>query len=263
MTSVVQFHDVCLRRESTWLLRNISWSVPAASDVAILGPNGSGKSTIARILLGYLWPTSGSVGVLGEQFGETDLHELRRQIRLVQPNSQFDLDPGLSLLEVVLTGYKSMLVLRTEPTEQEAIQAKLMLKRVGLESLMDRKYRHASSGERVRALIGRSMVTAPKLLILDEPTAGLDLLGREQLLQLIGSLRQTMHIPELSIVTITHHVEELFSGTSEVLLLKQGSVFASGRIEEVLTSKNMSEVYDFPIRVHQEAGRYYALVSKQ
>ncbi len=249
--TVLELANVCLRRGDTWILQEINWQIPVGSTVAILGPNGSGKSTLARVLLGYLWPTSGEVTVLGERFGDTDLHELRKKVRHVQPGSAFDVDAKLNLTEVVVTGFASTLVLRHEPAESEMDKALDMLSAVGLRHLANRRYGHASSGERVRALIARALVTTPQLLILDEPSAGLDLVGRDHLLGMVESLRATTKTPDLAILTITHHTEELDTSTSDVLMLKQGRVFAVGQASDVLTSDRMSDLYDASIQVVQ------------
>jgi iron complex transport system ATP-binding protein len=178
----------------------------------------------------------------------------------VQPGGSFEVDTNLTLREVVLTGFTSTLVLRFDPDEKQYVAADRMLQVVGLEHLAQRKYGFASSGERVRSLIARALLNTPKLLILDEPTSGLDLLGREQLLSLIDDLRHSVNSPDLTILMITHHTEELPSNTSHVLLLQQGRGFASGPIDQTLTSVNLSSLYRVPIRVHQESGRYYTMV---
>ena len=263
MHRVLDLQNVSLRRDQSWLVQDVSWTIEAGSTVALLGPNGSGKSTLARIIMGYLWPTEGEVTVLGQRFGETDLHHLRKSIQFVQPGGSFEVDTNLTLRQVVLTGYTSTLVLRFEPDESQLDAANRMLEIVGLEHLADRRYMYASSVERVRALIARALLNTPKLLILDEPTSGLDLLGREHLLSLIDELRDSVNSPELAILMITHHTEELPSNTSEVLLLQQGRAFASGPIDQVLTSENLSALYRFPIRVHHEHGRFYTMVQSK
>ncbi len=256
----IELSNINVRRQTTHLLQDVSWSLPSGCDAAILGPNGSGKSTLARVILGYLWPTSGQVRVLGNKYGEVDLSWLRTQIKFVQAGGSFELDPQLSLLDIALTGWKSTMVLRFDPKADEIEQARAMLRIVGLERLAERRYGQASSGERVRAQIARALVTTPKILLLDEPTAGLDILGRESLLDLTSSLREQTNAPDLTIVTITHHTEELFANTRQVLLLDGGRVAASGSMSDVLCEKTLSAVYQVPITVHCEAGRYYTHV---
>ena len=260
-TPAIELKGVGVARAERWILQNINWSVPSGACAAILGPNGSGKSTLARLLSGYIWPTVGEVWVDGQHFGETDLNELRQSIRLVQPAGPYDVDPELTSLEVVLTGLSGTIGLFETASQEQTEQAESLLARVGLRAVADHRYSTLSSGERVRALIARALVRRPKLLLLDEPTAGLDLLAREQVLATVQSLAtaDASHEPP-TIVMITHHVEELAPSTSHVLLLREGEIAGNGSPAQVLTSETLSRTYRCPVQVHVEQGRYYVRV---
>jgi len=247
--------DVGVMRDERWILRDITWTVPAGQCAAVLGPNGSGKSTLARILAGHLWPTAGTVAVLGETFGQVDLFELRKQIRLVQPAGPYDIDPMLTAVEAILTGYFGSIGLYQPTTDAMHHEARRLLKMVGLHAIENHTYQTMSSGERVRCLIARSLVTKPRLLILDEPTAGLDLLAREQVLATTQQLFDDPAPP--AVLIITHHVEELPPATAQVLLLSAGKSAASGTPQEVLKPEILSKVYRCPVQVRQSAGRFY------
>src|ERR1051325_1658133 len=189
----IDVQNVGVVRSNRWILKNINWQIPVGACAAILGPNGSGKSTLARILSAYLWPSEGNVRVLGELFGDCDMPALRSQIKMVQPAGPYDVDPSLSALEVVLTGFFNSIGLYHTPTTAMQSEANRLLRQVGLHEHTSQPYETLSSGERVRALIARALVQKPKLLILDEPTAGLDLLAREQILATIQSLFDQPH----------------------------------------------------------------------
>src|SRR5436190_2688528 len=184
----VELKNVGVLRGERWILRDVNWSIPAGACAAILGPNGSGKSTLARVISGYLWPTAGEVTVDGRRFGETDLNDLRHSIRLVQSAGPYDVDAELSAREVVLTGLFGTIGLFHEVGCADVERADELLDRVGLASLADSVYGTLSSGERVRSLIARALMGRPKLLLLDEPTAGLDLRAREQVLATVQAL---------------------------------------------------------------------------
>ena len=261
--AAIELSGVGVRIGQTRILEDISWSVPVGCDAAILGPNGSGKSTLIRLILGYLWPSEGQVSVLGEKFGDVELAALRRNVKLVHTGGGFDLDPELTLREIALTGFASTMVLRFEPTAEQNRRADDVLEIVGLAGLADRKYAAASTGERTRAQLARAIVAAPKLLVLDEPTAGLDLVGRERMLELVESLREKFDMPELTVLTVSHHTEELPSGTSQALVLDRGRAAAAGPTAQVLTSEVLSGIYGLPIRVHREGGRYFTVVSRR
>lgn len=255
----IELKGVGVRRGDRWILRGIDWSIPTGSSAAILGPNGSGKSTLARILSGYIWPTEGEVIVAGHRFGETDLNQLRQSIRLVQAAGPYDVDPELTALEVVLTGSFGTIGLFDQPTDADISRAEELLKRVGLSAIADHRYSTFSSGERVRALIARALFHRPKLLLLDEPTAGLDLLAREQVLATVQSLiSDPAHAP--TTIMITHHVEELGPLTSSVMLLDEGTIAAKGTPAAVLQSQILSSVYRCPLRIEVDSGRYYVRV---
>jgi iron complex transport system ATP-binding protein len=237
-------------------LKDITWQVPAGSCAAILGPNGSGKSTLARILSAYMWPSRGDVTILGQKFGDCDMPALRNQVRMVQPAGPYDVDPSLTTREVVLTGFFSSIGLYHTPTPAMHTEADRLLKQVGLLDRSAQTYETLSSGERVRALIARALVQKPKLLILDEPTAGLDLLAREQILATVQSLFDTDKNPP-TVILITHHIEELPPATSQVLLLSEGKPAAAGGPKDVLTPEILSRLYNFPVQVRHSAGRFY------
>lgn len=254
----IELRGVGVRRGETNILRDITWSVPAGASAAILGPNGSGKSTLTRVMCGYMWPTLGEVAIDGHRFGETDLNELRHSIRLVQPAGPYDVDPELCARDVVLTGLTGTIGLFHIPTPQQQDHAQQLLTTVGLSTLAEHRYSTLSSGERVRTLIARALMVRPRLLLLDEPTAGLDLLAREQVLATVESLRRASDPPTM--VLITHHVEELGPGTSHVMLLDQGRIAAAGSMQQVLSAGVLSRVYRCPLKVHVESGRYYVRV---
>jgi iron complex transport system ATP-binding protein len=250
--------NVGLRRSEKWILRGIDWTIPIGSCVGLLGPNGSGKSTLARILGCHLWPTEGQCSILGEPFGQANLPELRKRIRLVQPAGPYEIDSSLTARQVVLTGFFATLAFYDLPTAAMRETADRMLTTVGLDQVADHAYATLSSGERMRSLLARAMVSEPGLLLLDEPTAGMDILGREQVLATMEAL--TRSAAKIAIVLITHHVEELPPATSRVLLLSEGRVAAEGMPAEVLRSDILSKVYRCPVQVTTTEGRYYLRV---
>jgi iron complex transport system ATP-binding protein len=256
----IELRNVGVRRGERWILRDINWTVRAGSCAAILGPNGSGKSTLARILCGYIWPTAGEVRVAGQRFGETDLNDLRHDIRLVQSAGPYDVDGELTAREAVLTGLFGTIGLFDVVPQHEIVHADNLIAAVGLSNVSDHRYSTLSSGERVRALIARALIVRPKLLLLDEPTAGLDLLAREQVLATVQSLLSN-HDHSPTVIMITHHVEELGPVTSDVLLLADGRIAAEGPPARVLQAEVLSRAYRCPLRVVKEDSRYYVRVN--
>jgi len=255
--SAIRLSNVSLRRQDRWILHNVNWSVSAGACCAILGPNGSGKSTLARILAAHLWPTSGEVVVLGGRFGDTSLPDLRHAIRLVQPAGPYDVAGELIAREVVLTGYFGTLGLYHAVTPQMEQHADELLAQVGLSRVAGNRYETLSSGERVRSLIARALTSRPKLLLLDEPTAGLDLLAREQVLATVQSLFNPAGGGDPpTVVMITHHVEELPPATSQIILLDNGQVAAAGSPAEVIQSDILARVYGCPLEVRYLNGRW-------
>lgn len=258
-TAAIELEGVGFQRDGRWILHDINWSIARGVCAAILGPNGSGKSTLTRIVAGHLWPTSGRVRVLGETFGEVDLHALRRDLRLVQSSSPVEMDPDLTALDVAMTGFFGTLGLYDSPTSAMREQSLEVLDRVGLHAVAGHRFGTLSSGERMRCLIARALVVRPQLLLLDEPTAGLDLLGREQVLVTIQGLFENSATPP-TVLFITHHLEELPPATSNVLILCDGGVAAAGNPDEVLTSRVLSPVYGFPVEITPSGGRFYVKV---
>ena len=254
-TVAIDIDNVWLMRNDRPILRDVSWNVRAGEQAAILGPNGSGKSTLARILLGYLWATRGTVRVAGRVFGETNLNDLRQVVRLVQPTLPFEIDPAMSVREVVFTGFQGTLAVYSAMSDEQATRVDAVSDRFGLHRLAGGAYGHLSTGEKLRTQLARAMIVKPKVLILDEPTAGLDIRGREELLELLDDMGSEPHAPAM--VMVTHHTEELPRRTSNVLLLDNGVASATGTPEAVLTGERLSQVYGCPVEVHVAERRYH------
>lgn len=255
----IQLEGVGFRRDGRWILHDIDWTVAAGTCAAILGPNGCGKSTLTRIVAGHLWPTAGQVRVLGGTFGQVDLHALRRELRLVQSAGATEPDSDLTAIRIVQTGFFGTLGLYDEPTAAMRDEAAAALDRVGLHAVADHRWMTLSNGERMRCLIARALVIRPRLLLLDEPTAGLDLLAREQVLATVQRLFELPEAPP-TVVLITHHLEELPPATAQVLLLSDGKSAAQGTPAEVLREEILQPVYGCPMQVRHEGGRYYVQV---
>jgi iron complex transport system ATP-binding protein len=256
----VDLRDVTVIRGGRAILDRITWSVPTGAVAAVLGHNGSGKSTLARVLMGQIWPAAGRVAVLGEVFGETDLNALRESIRLVQSSGGVTFDADQTVLDIVLTGFFGTVGLYRDVTAEMRARAEALVHRVGLRVQSAAAFGTLSTGERMRCLIARAVAVPPRLLILDEVTAGLDLLAREQVLATVHRLVAESATPP-TVLMITHHVEELLPETSAVLLLKDGRSLASGPPENVLTATILSEAYDFPVHVERANGRYWLSVN--
>ncbi len=255
----IDLRRVAVVRGERTILDDISWTVPDGAIAAVLGPNGSGKSTLVRVVLGQMWPTRGDVTVLGQPFGETDLNELRKDVRLVQTGGPLEADADESAEHIVLTGFFGTVGLYHGTTAAQRSRATALIQQVGLARQAGQPFRTLSSGERMRCLIARALVVEPRLLILDEPTNGLDLVSREQVLATVAALvARADRRP--AVVMITHHVEELMPQTSSVLVLKDGRAAASGPPAGVLTSAVLSDVYGLPVEVGHRGGRVWLQV---
>ncbi len=258
--AAVVLDGVTMLRQEQRILDDVSGTLPAGRCTALLGPNGCGKTTLTRILMGMLWPTRGSVRVLGETLGSTDVRALRRRIGLVHPASaRIDLvpatDPRLSALDTVLTGIFGTVGLydADQLTADDRARAAHGLQSVGLAGHETQAFGTLSTGEQRRVLVARALIRRPELLILDEPTAGLDIAGREQVLATIQRILESKDPP--TVLMITHHVEEISPLTAQVILMREGRLTASGPPESTITSARMSETFSCPVDVRRTHGR--------
>ncbi|WP_028244494.1 ABC transporter ATP-binding protein [Pseudoclavibacter soli] len=257
MTTVLDLSHVSVVRSGHALLDDVSWRVEADQRWVVLGPNGAGKTTLLNVASASLHPTKGTVRVLGEQLGRVDVFELRPRVGLASSATSRRLPAGEPVLDVVLTAaYGVTGRWREQYDEVDERRARAMLRDWGLEHLADRTYGSLSDGERKRTQIARAVMSDPELLLLDEPTANLDLGAREELLTLLGEYALAPEAPAL--VSVTHHVEEIPRNFTHALLLKDGQVAAQGPIAETVTSYNLSQLYDLPLRVTRHDGRFTA-----
>ncbi|GGX94157.1 ABC transporter ATP-binding protein [Streptomyces hiroshimensis] len=257
MSEVLELVDVSVVREGRALVDQVSWSVKEGERWVILGPNGAGKTTLLNVASSYLFPTTGTVKVLGEKLGAVDVFELRPRIGVAGIALADKLPRSQTVLETVLTAAYGMTATWQESYEEvDEQRARAFLDVLGMTDLLERKFGTLSEGERKRTLIARAMMTDPELLLLDEPAAGLDLGGREDLVRRLGRLARDPLAP--SMIMVTHHVEEIPAGFTHVLMIRQGKVLAAGPVELELTSRNLSHCFGLPLVVERRGDRWTA-----
>ncbi|MDR3660152.1 MAG: ATP-binding cassette domain-containing protein [Mycobacterium sp.] len=256
MTPVLELDNVTFRREGKQIINGISLTVHAGEHWALLGPNGAGKSTLLGFCGAVTFPTSGTVRVLGEQMGRTDLAPLRKSIGHVNPRHR--LHTALTVREVVLTGITGTIDIpqRWQPAADDLDRANAMISTLGLDRIAESTWPTLSQGERGRALIARALISGPRLLLLDEPTTGLDVAAREQLLETIDALGD-VH-PEVASILVTHHLEELPTTTTHALLISDGRNVAMGPAVATVTTDNVTEAFSHPVEVGYHQGRWTA-----
>lgn len=253
---VVELNEVTFRRDGREILDAVSFAIHAGEHWVMLGPNGAGKSTILGFCGAQTFPTTGTVDLLGHRLGRVELQALRREIGHVNP--RHPLQSPLTITEVVLTGLTGSieLMMRWQPTEAELARARELIDLLGLGGKSEHRWTNLSQGERGRALIARALISEPKLLLLDEPSTGLDVAAREQLLETIDLLDSTH--PGLASVLVTHHLEEIPETTSHAVLLSHGAVVAAGPVAEVLCTELVTQAFEHPISVEHTDGRWSA-----
>ena len=257
---VLEVSRLSIRRGKTHILRGLNWRVRPGEHWTILGANGSGKTSLLSALSGYFMPTDGEITVLGQRFGETDWRELRKHIGLVSSSVRQMMADDEPALETVISGRKAMIDFWGRVTRADRARGMRLLRQVECAHLAERPWLVLSQGERQRVLIGRALMGNPRLLILDEPCAGLDPAAREHFLQFLERLGQKHNAPTL--VLVTHHVEEIMPVFSHVLILKAGRVLAAGRKKGTLKAAVLSEAFGAPIRLTKKSGRYQLTVAR-
>ena len=254
---LIDFRRVTLRRGGRVLVGPVDWQVELDERWVVIGPNGAGKTSLLRMAAAMEHPSSGTATVLGERLGRVDMAELRQRVGLSSSAlSQRIPDDEVVRDLVVSAGYAVLGRWRERYDEVDYIRAVDTLESVGAEHLADRTYGTLSEGERKRVLIARSLMTDPELLLLDEPAAGLDLGGREELVARLADLAADPDSPAL--VLVTHHVEEIPPGFSHCLILAEGHVVAAGLLADVMTAENLSAAFGQAIAVDTIDGRYFA-----
>jgi iron complex transport system ATP-binding protein len=254
---VVELRDVDVVRGQTYLLRGISWTVEADHRWVVLGPNGAGKTTLLQLAAAHLHPTRGEVRLLGETLGAVDVFELRPRIGLTSAALAQRIEPGERTGDIVLSaGYAVVGRWRERYEVHDLTRAAMLMEQWGVAQFAHRPFGTLSEGERKRAQIARALMPDPELLLLDEPGAGLDLGGREDLITRLSALARYHYAPGQ--VLVTHHVEEIPPGYTHALLLREGAVVAAGPADDVLTERNLSDTFGLPLTLDRTAGRFTA-----
>ena len=254
---LIDFRGVMLRRGDRLLVGPVDWQVELDERWVVIGPNGAGKTSLLRISAAMEYPSGGTATVLGERLGRVDMAELRQRVGL-SSSALAQRVPDSELVRdlVVSAGYAVLGRWRESYDDVDYDRAVDTLESVGAEHLTDRTYGTLSEGERKRVLIARALMTDPELLLLDEPAAGLDLGGREELVARLSDLAADPDSPAL--VLVTHHVEEIPPGFSHCLILSEGQVVAAGLLNDVMTAENLSTAFGQSIAVDVIDGRYFA-----
>lgn len=254
MGSILEVNDLCVVRGHTTILKNVNWRVAPGEHWAILGANGSGKTSMLKALTGYLSPTSGGISLLGRRYGACDWRELRFKIGVVTSAFTASIPPAEKAIETVMSGKYAQLDLWHRVTAGDREAATRLLRASGLAALANREWVYLSQGERQRVLIARALMARPRLLILDEPCAGLDPVARENFLRFIDGLAKRGNSPAL--VLVTHHVEEIMPAFTHALLLRGGEVQIAGPLKRALNSTTLSVTFGAPLKLRRIDSRY-------
>lgn len=257
MTAVLELADVSVRRGTATLLEGVDWTVQEDERWVILGPNGAGKTTLVQMCSAQIHPSSGLVAVLGEVLGTVDVFELRPRIGYTSAAVAERIPREERVADVVVSAsYGVVGRWRERYDDLDHDRAAGLLARLGVDRLAERTFGTLSEGERKRVQIARALMTDPELLILDEPAAGLDLGGREDLVSTLSVLADDKRAP--ATVLVSHHVEEVPPGFTHALLLREGRVVAQGALGEVLTAPTLSETFGLTLQLSLKEGRYAA-----
>jgi iron complex transport system ATP-binding protein len=257
MLTVLDFDGVIVRRNGRNIVDDVSWAVNDDERWVILGPNGAGKTTLLQLATAFMHPTRGTLDILGERLGRTDIFELRPRIGFASSALARRLQRDETVLNTVMTAaYAVMGRWREQYDGVDEERAREVLSQWKLDHLADREFGTLSDGEQKRVLIARAIMTDPELLLLDEPSASLDLGSREELLQLLGDYATAPGTPAMAMVT--HHVEEIPVGFTHVLLLRDGKVVSAGPLASTLTAEALTETFGMPITLTETDGRYAA-----
>ena len=253
----LRLSNVGVVRDRRPLLSGVNWTVQQGERWVVLGPNGAGKSTLLRVAALYLHPTEGTVEVLGRRLGRVDVRRMRHRVGYASAMLSDRIRPTISALDAVMTARHGAL----EPwwhsyDDADRQRAADLLERLGCSHLGGQQFGLLSSGERQRVQIARTLMTEPGLVLLDEPTAALDLAGREELVRSLDALSADPATPPT--VLVTHHVEEIPAGFDHLLLLQAGRVVAAGPIDEVLTAARLSDCFGMDLELEHHRGRWWA-----
>jgi iron complex transport system ATP-binding protein len=257
MRPILELSNISVQRGDRVILGPLDWQVLEGQRWVILGPNGAGKTTLLQVCSSLIHPTSGEVKILGQALGKIDVFELRTRIGLTSSKLVEQLPGDELVIDVVLTAAYAMLGRWQEKYDLwDESRAMALLTALGVRELGGREFGSLSDGEKKRVQIARSLMADPELLLLDEPASSLDLGGREDLLKRIEAFASDVLAP--ATVIVTHHIEEIPSGTTHALLLKEGRAIAQGVIESVINDVNLSTAYGLPISVQSQGGRFFA-----
>ena len=257
MDAVLELADVTVRRGQATLIEGIDWTVEEDERWVVLGPNGAGKTTLLQVASAQIHPTSGVAGILGEVLGTVDVFELRPRIGLTSAALAERIPREERVHDVVVSASYGVLGRwREHYDDLDHARAEELLTEVGAGRLTDRTFGTLSEGERKRVQIARALMTDPELLLLDEPAAGLDLGGREDLVSTLSVLATDLMSP--ATVLVSHHVEEIPPGFTHAMLLREGKVVAAGPLEHVLTEEIVSTTFGMPMTLRHEDGRWAA-----
>ncbi|MCS4484254.1 ATP-binding cassette domain-containing protein [Gleimia sp. 6138-11-ORH1] len=262
MNNVVDFRNVSVRRGGKYILKNVDWTIEPGQNWVILGANGAGKTTLVNLLTGRVFPcyepeNPGEAKVLDYQLGKVDVTDLRTVVGIASSHENHLFDTYDTVLNIVVAALYGKTIRGREAYDQVDIErAKDLLKILAIDHLTDRIFASLSQGEAQRVLIARALVADPEILVLDEPTAGLDMGARELLLLALEEIAKDRHAPAL--VLVTHHVEEIPVGFTHAILLKEAQVQEAGPIAGVLTNEKVSATFDLPLEVELRNGRWSA-----
>ncbi len=250
---IVELKNLSITR-SIPILKNVNWTIRPGEHWAVLGANGSGKTSLLNALTAYMTVSDGEMFVLGRKHGQTDWRELRKSIGIVSASIVQRVDGHETVFETVGTGKDALINSWWELSPADQKKTLAMLRKIECLEIKNRAFKHLSQGERQRVLIGRAMMSNLKLLILDEPCAGLDPGARERFLNFVQRFVKNKKIPTL--IFVTHHIEEIIPEMTHVLVLKEGQVLAAGLKNNVLTDKILSQAFNMNIHVQQKSGRF-------
>ena len=261
--TVIKVNNADLFLGEKQILFDIRWNVMQGEHWFILGPNGSGKTTLTRMIMGYIWPKfGGEIKVLGNTFGKCDITAIRKRISWVSPFlEKWTSSKKWNVDEVVISGVDSSIGLYRNSTHTERKKALEILDIIQAKELINKQFAELSSGEQIKVLIARALIAKPKIMILDEACAYLDLKSREFLLDTIDKLAKDSNSP--TIIFVTQRIEEIIPAINKGLIISNGRIITSGDRERVLTEKNIEKTFNMPVKlIKTQTGRLWPLVDK-